>query len=143
MANEKNLIPISEVNSRRTREEHSEDSRKGGKASVAARRRKRSLKESADLFLSLPVADQKQWNKIAKQGVDPEDVDNQMAIIVGLSMKAAKGDSKAAKVLFDLLGEDANAKPDTNNDEMASLAEMLRNPLPNRNIVDFEAVDDE
>ena len=30
MANEQNLMPIEEVNSRRTREQHSEDSRKGG-----------------------------------------------------------------------------------------------------------------
>ena len=77
MANEENLIPFGSA------EEARESGRKGGIASGVARRRKRSLKESADLFLSLPVADQKQWNKIAKQGVDPEDVDNQMAIIVG------------------------------------------------------------
>ena len=31
-----------------------------------------------------------------------------MAIIVGLSQAAALGDAKAAKVLFDVLGEDAN-----------------------------------
>ena len=66
--------------------------------------------------MSLPVSDTKSWNKIAKQGVDPEDIDNQMAIIVGLSMKAAKGDSKAAQVLFDLLGEDAGAEPNAPDD---------------------------
>ena len=110
MANEENLIPFGSA------EEARESGRKGGIASGVARRRKRSLKESADLFLSLPVADQKQWNKIAKQGVDPEDVDNQMAIIVGLSMKAAKGDSKAAKVLFDLLGEDAGVQSHPQDD---------------------------
>ena len=119
MANEENLIPFGSA------EEARESGRKGGIASGVARRRKRSLKESADLFLSLPVADQKQWNKIAKQGVDPEDVDNQMAIIVGLSMKAAKGDSKAAKVLFDLLGEDASAPPESKREEDA-LSKALR-----------------
>ena len=140
MANEENLIP----NSERTPSELREMCANGGKASGVARRRKKSLKEAADLFLSLPVADKKQWNKIARTGVDPEDIDNQMAIIVGLSMKAAKGDSKAAKVLFDLLGEDASAPPENeHNDNMTSLAEMLRNPQPNRNIADFEAVDDE
>ena len=36
--------------------------------------------------------------------MEPEDVDNQMAIIAGLALKAMKGDSKAAKVLFDLVG---------------------------------------
>ncbi len=121
MANEQNLIPLNE----RSKEDAKRIQQMGGYARSAARCRKRSLKEAADLFLSLPVADQKQWNKIAAQGVDPEDVDNQMAIIVGLSMKAAKGDSKAAKVLFDLLGEDASAPPQSKREEDA-LTKALR-----------------
>ena len=107
MPNEKNLMPIQEVNSSRTREQHSEDSRKGGVASGVSRRRKKSLKEAADLFLSLPVADRRAWNKIARRGVDPDDIDNQMAMIIGLAMAATAGDAKAAKVIVDLLGEDA------------------------------------
>ena len=38
MANEQNLMPIEQVNSRRTREEHSEDSKKGGQKSGEVRR---------------------------------------------------------------------------------------------------------
>ena len=109
MPNEKNLMPIQEVNSNRTREQHSEDSRKGGVASGVSRRRKRSLKEAADLYLSLPVSDRRVWNKIARKGVDPEDIDNQMAMIIGLTMAATAGDAKAAKVIVDLLGEDARS----------------------------------
>ena len=33
-----------------------------------------------------------------------------MAIIAGLSIKAAKGDAKAAKVLFDLLGDQSKTE---------------------------------
>ena len=110
MPNEKNLMPIQEVNSNRTREQHSEDSRKGGVASGVSRRRKRSLKEAADLFLSLPVSDRKMWNKISRRGVDPEDIDNQMAMIIGLTMAATAGDAKAAKVIVDLLGEDSHSE---------------------------------
>ena len=110
MPNEKNLMPIQEVNSNRTREQHSEDSRKGGVASGISRRRKRSLKEAADLYLSLPVSDRKMWNKISRSGVDPEDIDNQMAMIIGLTMAATAGDAKAAKVIVDLLGEDAHSE---------------------------------
>lgn len=102
MSNAKNLIP----NDQRTPEERRENARKAGIASGAARRRKRSLKEAADLYLSLPVADRRLWNRIAKLGVDPDDIDNQMAMIIGLQQAAAAGDSKAAKVVFDLLGED-------------------------------------
>ena len=110
MPNEKNLMPIQEVNSNRTREQHSEDSRKGGVASGVSRRRKRSLKEAADLYLSLPVSDRKMWNKISRRGVDPDDIDNQMAMIIGLTMAATAGDAKAAKVIVDLLGEDAHSE---------------------------------
>ena len=110
MPNEKNLMPIQEVNSNRTREQHSEDSRKGGVASGVSRRRKRSLKEAADLFLSLPVSDRKMWNKISRRGVDPDDIDNQMAMIIGLTMAATAGDAKAAKIIVDLLGEDSHSE---------------------------------
>ena len=110
MPNEKNLMPIQEVNSNRTREQHSEDSRKGGVAAGVSRRRKRSLKEAADLYLSLPVTDRRTWNKIARRGVDPDDIDNQMAMIIGLTMAATAGDAKAAKVIVDLLGEDAQSE---------------------------------
>ena len=110
MPNEKNLMPIQEVNSNRTREQHSEDSRKGGVASGVSRRRKRSLKEAADLFLSLPVTDTRTFNKMVKAGLNTDEIDYQMAVIVGLTMQAAKGDAKAAKVIVDLLGEDAHSE---------------------------------
>ena len=106
MPNEKNLIP----NSERTPEERREIATAGGKASGVSRRRKRSLKEAADLYLSLPVTDRRMWNKIARKNVDPEDIDNQMAMIIGLTVAATAGDAKAAKIIVDLLGEDAHSE---------------------------------
>ena len=106
MPNEKNLIPMDQ----RSKSEARELGQKGGIASGISRRRKRSLKEAADLYLSLPVSDRKMWNKISRHGVDPEDIDNQMAMIIGLTMAATAGDAKAAKVIVDLLGEDAHSE---------------------------------
>lgn len=131
MPNEQNLIPFDE----RTEEEQREIRASGGRASGESRRRKKSLREAAELYLSLPVSDKRAWNKLAKDGVAPEDVDNQMAIIAGLSIKAAKGDAKAAKVLFDLLGEQPKDEP--KNDRQA-LADLLLHPAENRDIKDFE-----
>lgn len=105
MPNEKNLIPFDQ----RTEKEQRDIRSAGGKASGVSRRRKRSLKEAADLYLSLPVSDRRVWNKIARKGVDPEDIDNQMAMIIGLTIAATAGDAKAAKVIVDLLGEDAHS----------------------------------
>ena len=106
MPNEKNLIPMDQ----RSKSEARELGRNGGIASGISRRRKRSLKEAADLYLSLPVSDRKMWNKISRRGVDPDDIDNQMAMIIGLTMAATAGDAKAAKVIVDLLGEDAHSE---------------------------------
>lgn len=102
MANGQNLIPLTE----RGKEDAKRIRQMGQAAQTAARRRKKSLKEAADYFLSLPVTDVKRFNKIAKTGVDPEDIDNQMAMVIGLTMAATDGDAKAAKVIVDLLGED-------------------------------------
>ena len=100
-----NLIPFSE----RSKEEARECGRAGGIASGIARRRKRSLKEAADLYLSLPVSDKRKWNRIAARYVEPEDIDNQMAMIVGMVDAAAAGDARAARVIVDLIGDDTDA----------------------------------
>ena len=102
----KNLVPLN----KRTKEEQRTIQQDGGISSGISRRRKRSLKEAADLYLSLPVSDRKMWNKISRRGVDPEDIDNQMAMIIGLTMAATAGDAKAAKIIVDLLGEDAHSE---------------------------------
>lgn len=106
MANEKNLIPLTE----RSKEEAKKIRQMGAEAAGAARRRKRSLREAADLYLSLPVSNRRTWSKIARAGVDTDDIDNQMAMIIGLTMAATAGDARAAKVIVDLLGD--NLKSD-------------------------------
>lgn len=105
MPNEQNLIP----NSERSPEELRQITSAGGRASGVSRRRKRDLREAAELYLSLPVTDKRQLTKLSKAGVETEDADNQMAIVAGLAMKAMRGDAKAAKVLFDLLPEQAES----------------------------------
>ena len=85
------------------------------------------------MYLSLPVSDKRTWNKLSRDGVEPEDVDNQMAIIAGLTMRAIMGDSKAAKVIFDLIGPDGGGekadKADTMTlaEKMAAIREAARN----------------
>ena len=103
MPNEQNIVPY-QFDSSQSREEAAKNGAAGGRASGVSRRRKKSLREAAELYLSLPVSEKKAWNKLARDGVEPEDVDNQMAIIAGLTMKAIKGDAKAAKIIFDLIG---------------------------------------
>lgn len=121
MPNEENLIPMDQ----RSKSEVRELGRKGGIASGAARRRKRSLKEAADLYLALPVADRRRYNKLARRYLDSEDIDNQMAMIVGLHEAATAGDARAAAVLVKLLGEET---PPSDSDAAAltRASELLR-----------------
>ena len=101
MSNEKNLIPFN----KRTESEQREIAQQGGIASGKARRRKRSMKEAADYYLSLPETDRRRVNALLRDEVDPEDVDNQMSVVMGEAAK--RGDARAAGVLLKMLGEEA------------------------------------
>lgn len=120
MPNEENLIPMDQ----RSKSEARELGKKGGIASGAARRRKRSLKEAADLYLSLPVTDRRRANKLLRRQVDPEDIDNQMAMIAGLTDAATDGDARAAAVLVKLLGEET-PPGDADTAVLARASELL------------------
>lgn len=102
MSNEKNLIPFNE----RTESEQREIAQKGGIASGAARRRKRSMRQAADYYLSLPETDRRRVNAMLRDQIEPEDVDNQMAVIVGIAEQAKRGNPQAATVLLKMLGEE-------------------------------------
>ena len=102
MSNEKNLIPFNE----RTESEQREIAQKGGIASGAARRRKRSMREAADYYLSLPETDRRRVNAMLRDSIEPEDIDNQMSVVMGIAAAAKQGDSRAANVLLKMQGEE-------------------------------------
>lgn len=102
MSNEKNLIPFNE----RTESEQREIAQKGGIASGAARRRKRSMREAADYYLSLPETDRRRVNAMLRDSIEPEDIDNQMSVVMGIAAAAKQGDSRATNVLLKMLGEE-------------------------------------
>lgn len=120
MANEENLIPFNE----RTESEQRQIAQKGGIASGVARRRKRSMREAADYYLALPETDRRRVNALLRDAVDPEDIDNQMAVIKGITARAKKGDPQAANVLLKMLGED-NPPDDTAADALEAARKLL------------------
>ena len=120
MPNEKNLIPFNE----RTESEQRQIAQKGGIASGAARRRKRSMREAADYYLSLPETDRRTVNKMLRDQIDPEDVDNQMSVIVGIAEQAKRGDARAATVLLKMLGEET-VQEDPAADALESARKLL------------------
>ena len=101
MANEQNLIP----NSKRTPSELREMTRKGGIASGVARRRERTLKDTLEKMLSLPINDEQTKEFIQNLGFNDEELDNKTAITVAMYQEALKGNVKAYELIRDTLGE--------------------------------------
>ncbi len=133
-----NLMPIQEVNSNRTREQHSADSRRAGIASGEARRRKRDLKQAIEIMLSLDVKDKKARKLLESLGFDPEEMDNQMALAVSMMNQAvSKGNVQAAIFLRDTVGDkpvekvqnnvNANINNPFNGLTTEELKEMIKN----------------
>lgn len=99
MANEQNLMPISEVNSRRTREDHSNDSKKGGVNSGKVRRQKADLRKMAQQVLDGTYTDRR-----------GNEITGEEAVIRGLVANIVdpqgKNWGKAMDLLVTLLGAD-------------------------------------
>lgn len=101
----KNLIPMNE----RTKDEQREIASKGGKASGKARRRKRTMKDAAQLILQLPVRAE-QAALLQKYGIPENDCTNLMLIMAKAVQMAADGNLKAAEFIRDTLGENPQYK---------------------------------
>ncbi len=104
--NNENLIPISVFNDNLTREERARNASKAGKASAAARRRKKDMKAKMRMLLDMPVNDCSDYNMLASFGIDIEDIDNETLMLVGLFKKAKSGDVQAIKEIRNILGKD-------------------------------------
>jgi len=100
-----NLVPFSE----RTEEEQREIAQKGGIASGKARRRKRTMKEAAELILKAP-ANAEQAELLKKYGIPEQDCTNLLVIMAKAVQMASEGNLKAAEFIRDTLGENPQYK---------------------------------
>ena len=96
-----NLIPFTEL----TEEEQRKIATKGGIASGEARRKKKLIKEQLELLLSLPLKDENAKRKLEQIGIDADNLDNQMAMVISVWNKALKGDIQAFNSIRDSVGE--------------------------------------
>ena len=103
MANTDNLISPEELNSRRSPEKHSEDSRAGGKASGRSRRRKRQFRDELEMLL--PLTDKGKDGQPIINPLTGRKQTVQQSITMQLLLKARKGDIKAIKLILETLGE--------------------------------------
>lgn len=102
MANEQNLIPFN----KRTKSEQREYAKKGGQKSGEVRRKRKAMKEQMEMLLTLPLKSKKQLNFMKDLGIEEEEIDNQMALIVALYGKALKGDVQAFNTIREVTQDD-------------------------------------
>ncbi len=92
MANEENLIPVTEL----TESEARELSKRGGIASGVARRKKKAMRDTINLALGLrSELTDAEIERYMRLGFADEDIDNQAKIIMGIMKLAADGDIRA------------------------------------------------
>lgn len=106
VANEQNLMPVEELNSRTTPEERIERARKAGIASGEARRRKKSMKDTAKMLMEMQVVGETNKRNLKNFGVAEEDQNYQTAIIVRLLQRGLiDGDTASIRTLAELTGD--------------------------------------
>ena len=119
MANEQNLTPFT---SDQNREEAVKNGKKGGVASGKAKRRKKSMREAAELILSLK-APEAVLAKMRADGVPKSSNTYLDATVFAAIGQAVEGNTKAFDMLMELLGEKVK-KVELAGVDDKSLAEM-------------------
>lgn len=100
MANEKNLIPISQRSSNEARE----NGKKGGIASGEARRQKSSIKSILKTWAESPIAVSKLKKQAEQFGIETDE--GRSLLTLALIQGAMKGNSQYMERVLNLLGED-------------------------------------
>ena len=96
-----NLIPLNN----RTKTEQTRITKMGGIASGESRRRKKTMRELAQMFGSLEVSNDTIRARMRSLGVSEEDMSHDMAVMIGQYMEAEKGSTQAAAFVRDTKGE--------------------------------------
>lgn len=104
----------------------------GGKACQEAQKRRKTMREQTELLLSLPLKDKAVKKKLKELGVDAENQDNQMLIVLQLWRRAASGDLEAIKLLIELMGEKAATQ--------VSISGELNNPFKDLTTEELKAL---
>ena len=104
MAGKENLISLAD----RTTEEQREIAKKGGIASVKARRERKAFKETLELLLKMPLYDGKKQsiNSIKSfANIKGKNITTHEAMLIAQVQKAMKGDTQSITFIRDTIGE--------------------------------------
>lgn len=137
MANEHNLIPLNQ----RTQRERKEIASKGAVATNKVRKRKKTMKQVMDFLLEQPVSVSADYNFLVEQGLDinnlDEDLVNNMLVVnAALMAKAKNGDVQAVKELRSIIRDDDYLKHKIKyeNSKLKLEKDKAEKPLPKQNL---------
>lgn len=99
MVNKNNLKPI------KSKERAREIGKKGGQAFARNVRKRKALKEQMELLLTLPLTDERAKKQFESMGIDADNMDNQMAMVVKTYAQALKGNINAVNTIREIIGE--------------------------------------
>lgn len=132
MANKKptieNLKPFNQM----PKEEARAIQSMGGKASAEVQRKRKTMREQAELLLSLPIKNKSAQKKLKEMGIEKKEQDNQMLIVYQLFIRAANSDLEAMKLLIELMGEKAATQ--------VSISGELNNPFKDLTTEELKAL---
>jgi hypothetical protein len=135
--NNENLIPLN----KRTKKEQREIAKKGGKKSGEVRREQKTYREMAKAMLSATITDENLLNELKAFGITETDV--KAYTLLGMIKASGNGSHNAFDRLMELVGEkEQGTGNEAFNEGMQTLADLINNPAPNRNIADFEGDND-
>ena len=96
-----NLLRTEDLTSEQLRERAS----KAGKASVAAKRRKKTMREALEMLMYKTELNEQTKQMLKAEGVSEEDFNHQMVITRSLIAKAESGDVQAYNAICAMIGE--------------------------------------
>ena len=96
-----NLIKAEDLTSEQLRDR----ARKGGVASVEARRRKKTMREALELLMYKTELPEQTKQMLKAEGVNEDDFNHQMVITRSLIAKAESGDVQAYNAICAMIGE--------------------------------------
>lgn len=96
-----NLLKAEDLTSEQLRERAS----KAGKASVEARRRKKTMREALEFLMYKAELSEALKQRMKDEGIKDEDMNHQMAITRSLIAKAEAGDVQAYNAICAMIGE--------------------------------------
>lgn len=82
-----------------------EEARKGGKASVEARRQRKTLAQIGDMIGGLKITAEKNREIMRNAGITDEDMINDVGMMFRLNLEAQKGNVRAIELLSKLRGQ--------------------------------------